>query len=99
MNTRRFGRRPVETASRDLVLVPEAPEEILPPERADHGDVRDRIRTQLMARINPAAAGRMQLPQLRAEVSQIVSEIASEIRVQLNEREEAALATELVDDM
>jgi pilus assembly protein CpaF len=79
-------------------LVGDAPEEIAP-DPIDHSAVKDRIRTELMARINPAAAGQMPPRQLRSEVAQIVSEIASEIRVQLNEREESALATELVDDM
>ena len=99
MNARRFGRRPVESLGRDLVLVPDEPEELAPPDHLDHAEIKDRIRTELMARINPAAAGRMQPRQLRSEVAQIVSEIANEIRVQLNEREESALATELVDDM
>ena len=99
MNARRFGRRPVEALGRDLVLVPDEPEELAPPDHLDHAEIKDRIRTELMARINPAAAGRMQPRQLRSEVAQIVSEIANEIRVQLNEREESALATELVDDM
>ena len=99
MNTRRFGRRLVETQGRDLVLVPDAAEEPAPPDHITHDQVRDRIRNELMARINPAAAGRMQPYQLRSEVAQIVGEIANEIRVQLNEREESALATELVDDM
>jgi pilus assembly protein CpaF len=98
MNARRFGRRPVEVLGRELVLVPDELDEMAP-EPADHSAVKDRIRTELMARINPGAAGRMLPRQLRAEVAQLVSEIASEIRVQLNEREESALATELVDDM
>jgi pilus assembly protein CpaF len=98
MNARRFGRRPVEVLGRELVLVPDELDEIAP-EPTDHSAVKDRIRTELMARINPGAAGRMLPRQLRSEVAQLVSEIASEIRVQLNEREESALATELVDDM
>jgi pilus assembly protein CpaF len=99
MNSRRFGSRPVESAGRDLVLVPDEPEEAPPQAHPAYADIRDRIRSELMARINPAAAGRMPPGQLRAEVGHIVSEIASEIRLQLNEREESALATELVDDM
>jgi hypothetical protein len=88
MNARRFGRRPVEVLGRELVLVPDELDEIAP-EPTDHSAVKDRIRTELMARINPGAAGRMLPRQLRAEVAQLVSEIASEIRVQLNERERA----------
>jgi pilus assembly protein CpaF len=99
MNTRRFGRRPIEATGSELVLVSEGPDQIAAPEHADYAGIKDRVRSELMVRINPAAAGRMPLHQLRGEVAQIVSEIASEIRFQLNEREEAALATELVDDM
>jgi hypothetical protein len=84
MNTRRFGRRPVETPGRELVLVPDAPDEIAPLEHADYATIKNRIRSELMTRINPAAAGRMQLYQLRTEVATIVKEIANEIRVQLN---------------
>jgi pilus assembly protein CpaF len=99
MNGRLFGRRPVEVLGRDLVLVADEPAELAPPEFADHGDIKERIRAELMTRINPVAAARMPGHQLRAEIAQIVGEIATETRVQLNEREENVLATELVDDM
>ena len=99
MNGRLFGRRPVEAQGRDLVLVPDEPEEIAPPDLADQAQIKERIRAELMTRINPVAAARMPAFQLRAEIAQIVSEIATETRVQLNEREESAIAAELVDDM
>jgi len=99
MNTHLFGRRPVEAGGRDLVVVPEEPAEVAPPERAELDEIKERIRTELMTRINPIAAARMPAFQLRAEVAQIVGEIASETRLQLNEREENVLAAELVDDM
>jgi pilus assembly protein CpaF len=44
-------------------------------------------------------AGRIPRPTLRAEVGKLVSEIATEQRIQLNELEEVALAIELTDDM
>jgi pilus assembly protein CpaF len=98
--TRKFGRRPVDSFARDLVLVNDETEpQAAPPSVAAHEAIKGRIRAELMARINPAAAGRMPSHQLRAEIAQIVSEIATETRVQLNEREESTLATELVDDM
>jgi len=52
-----------------------------------------------MSRIDPAAAGRIPRPRLRAEIAILVSAIATEEKVQLNELEETALATELTDDM
>jgi pilus assembly protein CpaF len=99
MNTHRFGRRRIEAEGRELVVVADEPAEVAPLDSADHAEIKERIRAQLMARINPVAAARMPTFQLRAEVAQIVSEIASETRVQLNEREENVLAAELVDDM
>jgi pilus assembly protein CpaF len=62
-------------------------------------ELKERIRTVLMDRINPAVAGRIPRAALRAEVAKLVSEIATEERVQLNKLEEATLATELSDDM
>ena len=99
MNGRLFGRKSVEALGRDLVLVADEPAEIAPAELVDHTAIKERIRAELMVRINPAAAARMPVHQLRAEVAQIVGEIATETRVQLNEREESILAFELVDDM
>jgi pilus assembly protein CpaF len=100
MKARSFGRRPIDSGGRELVVVSNTVEEDAPPpELADHHSIKGRIRTELMTRINPAAAARMPPHQLRAEISQIVSEIATETRVQLNEREESAIALELVDDM
>src|SRR5258708_12352802 len=99
MNGRLFGRRPVEALGRDLVLVADEPAEIAPPELADHNEIKERIRAELMGRINPTAAAHMPAHQLRAEIAQIVGEIATETRVQMNEREESVLAAELVADM
>jgi pilus assembly protein CpaF len=95
-----FGRRIIESGSRDLTLVPvsAAPEE---GSRALFGrdDLKERVRTNLMTRIDPAVAGRIPRPRLRAEIAILVSAIATEEKVQLNELEETALATELTDDM
>ena len=52
-----------------------------------------------MSRIDPSVAGRIPRPTLRAEIAKLVSEIATEQRIQLNEIEESALAAELTDDM
>jgi pilus assembly protein CpaF len=99
MNTQVFGRRPVEAVGRELIRVADEPAEVAPLDSADHAEIKERVRAELMTRINAVAAARMPAFQLRAEVAQIVREIASETRLQLNEREEVLLATELVDDM
>src|SRR6516225_1863653 len=61
--------------------------------------LKERIRTVLMTKIDPSVAGRIPRARLRDEVAQLVSEIATEDRVQLNKLEEAALAADLSDDM
>src|ERR1700736_5833013 len=99
MRSASFGRRIIEPSGRELVLIPgqEAPGPA--PELANRDDVKEQIRAALMSRIAPWVAGRIPRPTLRAEVGKLVSEIATEQRIQLNELEEAALAVELTDDM
>jgi pilus assembly protein CpaF len=62
-------------------------------------ELKERIRTVLMTRIDPTVAGRIPRAALRVEVAKLVSEIATEERVQLNKLEEMALAADLSDDM
>ena len=94
-----FGRRIIEPSGQELVVIPEAAP---PPPKFDVIDssgVKEQVRAILMTRIDPGAAARMPRGQLLAEISSLVSDIATQARVQLNEREEAQLATELVHDM
>jgi pilus assembly protein CpaF len=99
MRSASFGRRIIEPSGRELVLIPgqEAPSPA--PELANRDELKEQIRAALMSRIDPSVAGRIPRPTLRAEVGKLVSEIATEQRIQLNELEEAALAVELTDDM
>jgi pilus assembly protein CpaF len=99
MRSANFGRRMIEPGGRELVLIPGQPPPSAPPELANREELKEQIRTALMSRIDPSVAGRIPRPKLRAEVASLVSEIASEQRIQLNELEETALATELTDDM
>src|SRR6202011_5271774 len=94
-----FGRRRVEPGARDLVVVPGRSAPGPAADFSGRSELKERIRTSLMARIDPSAAGRIPRATLRAEVAKLVSEIATEQRVELNEIEESALATELTDDM
>jgi pilus assembly protein CpaF len=98
MNAPGFGRRVVHTDTRALVLVPGAPEGVLG-DLSGRDDLKERIHSILMTRIDPTVAGRMPRARLRAEVGLLVSAIATEQKIQLNEVEEAALAAELTDDM
>ena len=93
-----FGRRPLETQDRESVLGPSK----TPPPAVDlngREELKERIRSALMARIDPSVAGRVPRDVLRLEVAKLVSEIATEERIELNESEEGALAQELTDDM
>src|SRR6516164_9350459 len=99
MRSASFGRRIVEPGTRELVLVPGQEAPPAPPEPANRDELKEQIRTALMARIDPSVAARIPRHTLRAEVAKLVSEIATEQRIELNEVEESALATELTDDM
>jgi pilus assembly protein CpaF len=97
-----FGRRVIESGSRELTLVPTATDgsEALGL-RADFGrvELKEKIREILLARIEPAVAGLISRARLLSEVRLLVSAIATEEKIQLNELEENNLAAELTDDM
>jgi pilus assembly protein CpaF len=93
-----FGRRVIEAGQNALTLVPESQrgvEAVL----TGRDELKARVREKLMERIDPALAARVPHRVLQAEVRILVSGIATEEKVQLNEKEEAALAIELTDDM
>ena len=101
MMTTGFGHRVTEPRRSGLVLVGDTPAEN-PASVADLGslsELKERIRTVLMTRIDPTVAGRIPRAALRVEIAKLVSEIATEERVQLNKLEEMALAADLSDDM
>ena len=94
-----FGRRIIEPGGRELVLIPgrEAPNAA--PDLINRDELKEQVRSALMSRIDPSVAVRIPRTRLRAEIASLVSEIATEQRIQLNEIEEATLAAELTDDM
>jgi hypothetical protein len=96
-----FGRRIVTSDSRDLTLISETPDESGLGLRADFGrtELKEKIRDELMKRIDPAAAAKVSRRHLQAQIAILISEIATEHKIQLNELEQAALAAELTDDM
>ena len=99
MRSAGFGRRVADPGGRKLVLVPDSPLQTPSEGRSGRGELKEQIRTVLMSRIDPSVAGRISRRVLQAEVAKLVSEIATEQRVQLNEAEESTLASELTDDM
>jgi pilus assembly protein CpaF len=94
-----FEHRTTEPRHPALVLVTNAPAEMPIADLSLSSVLKERIRTVLMTRIDPTVAGRIPRARLRGEVAQLVSEIATQDRVQLNKLEETALAAELSDDM
>ncbi|GBQ82743.1 type II secretion system protein E [Gluconacetobacter johannae DSM 13595] len=57
------------------------------------------LRSTCLDRLDPAAVAVMSADRLRADMERLISEIATERRIQLNSREQRALAEELVFDM
>ena len=93
-----FGRRVVPSEGRSLTLVQaETAEGVRSLPGRD--DLKERVRAILMHRIDPVVANNMPRQRLQAEVTLLVSAIATEEKVQLNEVEEGLLANELTDDM
>ena len=95
-----FGRRAVPSDPRSLTIV--TSETLQKGVRADlrgRDDIKERIHTRLMERIDPAVAASIPYRTLRASVLEIVTDIASDEKLQVNEVEQAALAAELTDDM
>jgi pilus assembly protein CpaF len=99
MRSAGFGRRLMEPVGHELVLIPGREAPSTAPELANRDELKEQIRTALMSRIDPSVAGRIARRTLKAEITKLVSEIATEQRIQLNELEEATLAAELTDDM
>ena len=94
-----FGRRVIHSDARSLALV--TADSPLEGVRSLSGrdDLKERVRKTIMERIDPAVAGRVPRRTLQAQIAIMVSDIATEEKIQLNEIEEVALATELTDDM
>lgn len=64
-----------------------------------NNQLAETIRQQLLQRIDPATAVKMSRNRLLREVEGLVAEIANEERLQLNQRDQTAIATDLLDDM
>ncbi len=90
-----FGRRRPEAAAPPTPFIVE-------PEAAGSGLSADAIidlRNLCLARLEPAVVAAMQPERLTVDVERLLSEIATDRRIQLNAREQRALAGELVHDI
>src|SRR6201987_2996551 len=101
MMTTGIGRRAPTPQRLGLVLIPDDAAEFPAPvvDLASLSELKERIRTVLLSRIDPTVAGRIPRAALRREIAKLVNEIATEDRVELNKLEEMALAADLSDDM
>src|SRR3954452_2643744 len=98
MHSSTFGRRVVGIGESALTVLPES-QQGLQAGLNGRDDLKERVREKLMDRLDPAVAARVPRRTLQAEIRILVSAIATEEKIQLNELEEAALAVELTDDM
>jgi pilus assembly protein CpaF len=101
-----FGRRPVELAPQEppaLTPPPASAPAALPAPRetteTTTTDVATRLRGLCLARLDPSSVVGMSPERLALEVERLVSDIATEQRIQLNAREQRRLSQDLVDDM
>ncbi len=92
----RFGRRHADGAEPPAPRSPQAP----PPtsESSAAMSLAD-LRSLCLARLDPTSIAGMSPERLSLEVERLLAEIANESRIQLNGREQRALAAELADDM
>ena len=95
---RAFGRR-LESASADHAapLAPAQPAVRL----ADLSEAApvQRLRTQVMERVDPVVAAELPAGALRAQLESLVHELANREKVEISAREQARIAEELTDDM
>ena len=94
-----FGTRAVSGENRELIVVDGNDDRAELVNDENHIAIKEQVRSLLLARIDPGVASRMPRGQLVSEVRRLVNEIADQTRFRLNEREEAILGDELVDDM
>lgn len=104
-----FGRRRVEVQEPQAPLTPRQQEVAVvptpaappPPPRAPQpsSSPLTELRNLCLLRIDPASVAALPAERLGPELERLISEIATERRIQLNGREQNQLATELVRDM
>jgi len=100
-----FGRRSpgqpaqLETPPRPARPGPPPPAEAAPPSSGLPAEAIAELRAVCLARLEPTAVANMAPERLASDVERLISEIATERRIQLNGREQRALAGELVNDI
>lgn len=91
-----FGRRQSPVEGTSPAAAPESPPSAV---QAAPAEAMATLRALCLARLEPAAVAALPPDRLMAEVERLIGEIATDRRIQLNGREQRALAGELVHDM
>jgi len=90
-----FGRRGTDGA----LLSKAAPIQPRTTHTAPSSDPLRDLRSAFLGKLDPASVAGLQPETLTAEVERLLAEIADDLRIQMNGREQHKLAVELVDDM
>ena len=93
-----FGRRTYENPAVAGVKPPVSEIDAAPP-AAPPAQAINEIRTLCLSRLEPGAVAGMSPERLSGDMERLISEIATQNRIQLNAREQRGLATELVHDI
>ncbi|MGH7108605.1 MAG: ATPase, T2SS/T4P/T4SS family, partial [Acetobacteraceae bacterium] len=106
-----FGRRPAlqdpapeaqQAVPMPALAEPPGSGQVIPvaaPPRPSSSEAIAELRRMCLSRLDPIAAAATQADRLTDEIERMIAEIATDRRVQLNAREQRALAGELVNDM
>jgi pilus assembly protein CpaF len=93
-----FGRRATESPV-TLVRAPVSPEGAEPSGALPPAQAINELRTLCLSRLDPGVVAGLTPERLAADIERLISEIATQNRIQLNAREQRGLATELVHDI
>jgi pilus assembly protein CpaF len=95
-----FGKRTISTEPAPSALPASRSAVSGPPQMAASAlKTADLIRDQVLLRIEPVTAVRMNKPELTAFVNSLVAEVANERKLLLNQTEQDALTRDIVDEM
>ena len=99
--TRAFGRlqAPLPRAEQAVALSTPVIGTPPPGPRATASAPVERLRAQVMERVDPARAAELDAPALRSELGALVHEVADQERGEISAAEQARIAEELADDM
>jgi len=93
-----FGRRGINTSA-VAAIVPDRPQPFIERAPTAPAEAIAELRQLCLSRLDPAIVAVLSADRLEVEVERLISDLATERRVQLNGREQKELAADLVHDM